>query len=102
MDVVVDGLMVVQSRNDPALGSEDLQTFCWALVGIGGTVGSLLGGYLTTYDSYSKWCFAISAFIGVVIAISGYLMPKSAENEIEELVNTNLSERTKLNAKAVW
>ena len=24
MDVVVDGLMVVQSRNDPELGSEDL------------------------------------------------------------------------------
>jgi len=47
MDVVVDGLMVVQSRNDPQLGSEDLQTFCWALVGVGGIVGSLGGGYLT-------------------------------------------------------
>ena len=29
-------------------------------------------------------------------------MPKSAEQEVEELVNTTLGQRTKLNAKAVW
>lgn len=47
MDVVVDGLMVVQQRRDPISGSEDLQTFSWAMVGLGGVLGSLFGGYLT-------------------------------------------------------
>lgn len=78
MDVVVDGLMVVQSRNDPETGSEDLQTFCWAMVGVGGVVGSLAGGYLTQYGA-TRWCFAICALLGFLIALSGFLMPKSAE-----------------------
>eukprot|EP00351_Strombidinopsis_sp_SopsisLIS2011_P004404 CAMPEP_0116871082 /NCGR_PEP_ID=MMETSP0463-20121206/1297_1 /TAXON_ID=181622 /ORGANISM="Strombidinopsis sp, Strain SopsisLIS2011" /LENGTH=56 /DNA_ID=CAMNT_0004508877 /DNA_START=410 /DNA_END=580 /DNA_ORIENTATION=+ len=31
MDVVVDGLMVIQSRADPQNGSEDLQTYSWIM-----------------------------------------------------------------------
>ena len=47
MDVVVDGLMVSQSRLDPESGSEDLQSYCWGIGGVGGMVGLLLGGWLT-------------------------------------------------------
>ena len=52
MDVVVDGLMVSQSRLDPKSGSEDLQSYCWGIGGVGGMVGLLLGGWLTE-EGYS-------------------------------------------------
>lgn len=47
MDVVVDGLMVTQSRIDPDYGSEDLQTISWVMLGLGGITGSVTGGYIT-------------------------------------------------------
>lgn len=46
MDVVVDGLLVVQQRRDHKCGSEDLQSMCWAFNSIGGLIGSAAGGYL--------------------------------------------------------
>ena len=36
MDVVVDGLMVMQARRDQTNGSQDLQTYSWQLLGLGG------------------------------------------------------------------
>ena len=48
MDVIIDSLMVVQSRKDPELGSEELQSFSWVCLGFGGIVGSLVAGMLTS------------------------------------------------------
>ena len=47
MDVVIDGYVVVQARLDPKHGSEDLQSFCWGIAGLGGVVGYLGGGIMT-------------------------------------------------------
>ena len=46
MDVVIDGLMICQSRSDADYGSEDLNTLGWGMVGLGGIVGSLAGGFI--------------------------------------------------------
>ena len=47
MDVVVDGLMVMQARRDTANGSQNLQTFSWQLLGLGGIIGGVAGGVIT-------------------------------------------------------
>jgi len=47
MDVIVDSLMVIQSRHYPEGGSEELQTFSWCMMGVGGIVGSLAAAILT-------------------------------------------------------
>jgi hypothetical protein len=47
LDTVVDGLMVSQSRLDPDYGAEDLQTLSWIMLGLGGVLGSVIGGAMT-------------------------------------------------------
>jgi len=46
MDVVIDGLMICQSRKDADYGSEDLNTLGWGMTGLGGIIGSLAGGFI--------------------------------------------------------
>jgi hypothetical protein len=46
MDVVVDGLMVINSRKDPNFGSEELQSYSWGFYGLGGIVGCTLSAIL--------------------------------------------------------
>jgi hypothetical protein len=65
-DVVLDSLMVVQSRLDPKYGSEDLQSWSWFFCSFGGIFGSITAAFLTeSYDP--KYCFAISAALSFVI-----------------------------------
>ena len=47
MDVVLDGLMVIQARNDPTNGSQDLQSLCWLSGYVAGMSGYIVGGILT-------------------------------------------------------
>lgn len=71
------------------------------MVGIGGILGSLAGGYLTEYEA-TRWCFAIYAVVGFLIGLSSWIMDKSCEQENEELIGASLKERSKQNMKGVW
>jgi Na+/melibiose symporter-like transporter len=71
------------------------------MVGIGGVVGSLAGGYLTQYD-LPYWSFFITSMLGFLISLSGFLMSKELENDGEELVEMNTGSRAMLNIKNVW
>ena len=46
MNVVVDGLMVINARKDPNFGSEELQAYSWAFYGLGGIFGCILSAIL--------------------------------------------------------
>jgi hypothetical protein len=46
MDVIADGMMVVNARKDPVGGSEDLQSYSWIFYGLGGIFGCGLSGWL--------------------------------------------------------
>lgn len=101
MDVVVDGLMVVQQRRDPNSGSEDLQTYSWAMVGLGGVIGSLVGGYFTEWG-WDRWCFFGKGTVGLLISVAGSTIPLALEQDPTEIINCSLWTRTKANARDVW
>ena len=46
-DVIVDSLMVIQARRYPESGSEDLNTFSWTCMSIGGFFGSFAAAVMT-------------------------------------------------------
>mmetsp|Transcript_18278 Transcript_18278/g.17402 ORF Transcript_18278/g.17402 Transcript_18278/m.17402 type:complete len:254 (+) Transcript_18278:399-1160(+) len=66
VDVVVDALMVAQARKDPEKGSDELQSFAWALLAIGGILGSLMSAYFTM-KFHPKYSFLIVSFVGVIM-----------------------------------
>jgi len=65
MDVVVDGLMVSNSKKDPLYGSEDLQSYSWIMSGFGGVAGALMSGEITRM---SKPCFMNTSAMILVVA----------------------------------
>jgi hypothetical protein len=46
-NVVVDAIMCVQSRKDPRHGSQNLISLIYVSSGIGGSLGSVIGGLMT-------------------------------------------------------
>ena len=101
MDVVVDGLMVSQSRLDPKSGSEDLQSFMWGVAGLAGMVGYVGGGILSQ-NGWSRESFYIGATIAILINISACFLDKKLEEGVKNIVKMGLCERTKHNFKMVW
>jgi MFS family permease len=99
MEVVCQGLMVVEARKDPKAGSEDLQTFAWIFYGIGGTVACLIAGWLTT-----KWedgggariTYAMAAVFTLILGLSGPCIDKKLESNQTEMVQMSFWPRTKL------
>ena len=96
MDVVVDGLMVCQARIDPENGSEELQAYSWALVGLGGFIGGIIGGWLTDLGD-TDIVFFTMGILGFLVALSGCLMNSNLEKGSEKIIDMSLCQRTKLN-----
>ena len=101
MDVVVDGLMVCQSRLNKENGSEELQTYSWALVGLGGVIGGLLGGYLTQYE-LTDVVFYIIACFGLLVAFTACMMNSKIEASSDRIINMSLCQRTRSNFKDLY
>ena len=66
------------------------------MYGIGGVVGSLVGGLATEYDR-TDIVFYITAGVGFCIACTGVMMSRSLEANAESIINMTLKERIKLN-----
>ena len=84
MDVVIDGLMVQESRKDPQSGSEDLQAFSWAIAGVGGVAGYVTGGLMT--DAGHAWEAIYTTFaFGIIMMVAGCLLDKELESDDKEV-----------------
>jgi MFS family permease len=71
LDVVVDALMVAQSKRDQECGSADLQVLAWSLLATGGILGSVLSAFFTEYLT-PRHTFLMCATLALVIMIAGY------------------------------
>lgn len=78
-DVIVDSLMVIQARQNPKSGSEELNTFQWTFMSFGGVLGSVVAALLTESDETTK-CFWFTAIMGAIIAYLAIQMDSSIEN----------------------
>jgi hypothetical protein len=79
MDVVVDGLMVINSRLNPNSGSEELQTYSWIFYGLGGVTGCSLAGYFVE-NANPYPCFYIMSIFCASVGFAGLLVDKSLED----------------------
>ena len=87
-DVIVDSLMVIQSRKYPEEGSEELNSFSWISLSFGGFCGSIAAAFLT--ESYEpKYCFLYSCIMGFVIAFVAYRLNIQIEREGESDLDGN-------------
>lgn len=104
MEVVCQGLMVVEARKDIEAGSEDLQSFAWVMYGVGGTIGCWLGGHFTTvypHGGGARLCYAIVAFFCLVLGAAGFFINKSLESNQTDMVKMSFGARTKLVFKEI-
>ncbi|CDW84495.1 UNKNOWN [Stylonychia lemnae] len=79
-DSIIDALMVMQARRDPIHGSEDLNSYTWIWLAIGGMVGSLSAGYLTEYlDPHRS--FLLCGLLGLLISFLGLRLNKEIDQD---------------------
>ena len=79
-DVIVDSLMVIQARRHPDSGSEDLNTFSWTCMSMGGLIGSFIAAILT--DFYEpRYCFLFSSLMSLAIAFVAVKLDTALETE---------------------
>jgi len=70
--------MVTSARKDPKSGAEELQSFSWTALAIGGLVGSITAAYLTeVYEP--RHCFLVASAFGLVLLITAIRLPIEAE-----------------------
>lgn len=70
LDVIVDALMVVHSKQDMEDGSEQLQSLSWGAMGVGGMFSSVVGAYVTQYH-HPKYTFLFYSFYGLMVIYLG-------------------------------
>ena len=83
INVVVDAIIIVQSRKDEVHGSQDLMSIAWMAMGVGGVSGCVAGGYLTQY-CHPKYTFVIVSIVGLIIALIGTTLTKESEKAGED------------------
>jgi len=78
-NVVVNALMVAQSRKDLKKGSSDLQVYAWTLLSIGGISGSVLSAFFTEYLT-PRYSFLFCLLLSFGITIASLFINKNIEN----------------------
>ncbi|CDW82904.1 folate-biopterin transporter family [Stylonychia lemnae] len=79
-DAMIDALMVMQARKDPFYGSQNLNSFTWTWLSIGGITGSISAGFLTQYLN-PHISFTICGILGLMIMTLSIMMNKTVEQE---------------------
>ena len=87
IDVLADGLIVIEKRKDPKNGSEDLQVFAWLSLSVGG----ILPSFVTFIFSVSNLnvdynnALAIPGVLGIVIFIVAFRFKEKVEEHSTKL-----------------
>lgn len=77
-NVVVDAILVIQSRKDPFLGSQDLLSVSWLFQGIAGVLGCVIAGY-TMERYHPRYAFLGYGIYTLLLAIACFWLSADAE-----------------------
>lgn len=91
MDVIVDGLMVMQAKRDPVFGTQDLVAYQMLVTGLASISGGLFGAYFTDQGN-PFYCFKIISFMGLLCSLSGILITNKLEIEGDFTAEQSLPE----------
>jgi folate/biopterin transporter len=94
-DVIADAIMVEKSRNDPA-GSSALQSFSWTMMGVGGIIGSLLGGVLLEQFA-PKYIISLTALSSLFLIFAAIKVKENPQTKKPILDNIYLLLKAILN-----
>lgn len=92
MDVVIDGVMVSQSKLKPKGGSVELQIVSWGSVIFGGILFILIFGVLLEMGR-PGWCFLIIAILALVIFIQAFWLSMNLEDDNKDFMSLPFTER---------
>ena len=71
------------------------------MYGLGASVGSIFASFITEYIN-PKWCYVITAVLGVMISIIGICMPMSIEKAKQAVTAMSFCDRFKKNSREIW
>lgn len=80
IDVIMDALMVIESKKNPKSGSQELLSLAWMIGGIAAIIGGVTGAFVLQYFS-PYVCFLIYSFFGLVIALTSLMIPARLEED---------------------
>jgi len=73
-----EALTVSQARHDARNGAEELISFTFSMLAIGGLSGSISAAYLTDADDLHH-CFLLPAFFGLLLLLASLRMSSEGE-----------------------
>lgn len=79
-NVVVDAILIVQSRKDPELGSQDLMTIAWLTQSFAGVVGSTIAAIMME-KYHPKYAFLAYGCYGLFLGVATFFLSAEAEQE---------------------
>lgn len=80
-NVVIEAIVVSQSRLDPVLGSQDLLSIGFMSLTFAGIIGCLLGALLQQNNVHPKWAFLGYGCFGLFLGICSIFLNREAEHE---------------------
>lgn len=83
MDMVVEGLMVMQAKKKPTVGAQDLESFRHITQCLATIIGGFMAGYfIQERDPYG--CYAALSVYALICALSGFLIDRNLERGDED------------------
>ena len=82
-DVIVDSLAVIQARQYPEDGSEELTSYSWTCSSIGGFFGSITAAYMVEHYE-PRYFFLYESMVCLFIVIIALRMNVSLEKDSQE------------------
>lgn len=103
-DTIIDGLMVIQARKDPKYGSDDLQTYSWIFLSIGGIICNVGAGLIPIAGENNnlgyKYSYLIPCTIGLGLTVTAFFINADIDGDAR-VIDMTLRKRIRFNLNLV-